>query len=117
MNEKPRSGGESDEALQRELNQLKDEYERLRDEKVRAQRDVETLNRQLEECRNQAEQEYGTSDPEQLQALLVERRRENARLVAEYRTHLEAVRAGLDAVEAEESRAAENGENGAEGAF
>ncbi|MDD4730614.1 MAG: hypothetical protein PHX58_01635 [Desulfovibrio sp.] len=98
---------DADQVLQLELNELKREYERLRDEKVRADRDVETLNRQLEDCRAQAEQEYGSSDPQELRALLEQRRKENERLVAEYRRHLEAVRSGLEAVEQAEARAGE----------
>jgi hypothetical protein len=38
---------------------------------------------------------------------LEQRRKENERLVAEYRRHLEAVRSGLEAVEQAEARAGE----------
>lgn len=103
------SGAAGDRELQRELAELKREYDRLRDEKVRADRDVETLTGQLAELKAQAEAEYGTSDPERLLALLEERRAENARLVAEYRGHLDAIRRDLEAVERAEQDAEDGG--------
>jgi chromosome segregation ATPase len=103
------TGAEADRRIQQELTELKREYERLRDEKVRADRDVETLTRQLEELKLQAEAEYGTSDPERLLALLEQKREENARLVADYREHLRAIRADLEAVENAERNAGDEG--------
>ncbi|WP_022662086.1 hypothetical protein [Paucidesulfovibrio longus] len=105
----PGTGGNADARLQQELAELKREYERLRDEKIRADRDVETLTRQLEELKLQAEAEYGTSDPERLLALLEQKREENARLVADYREHLRAIRADLEAVESAERNAGDEG--------
>ncbi|MGE4290787.1 MAG: hypothetical protein AB7E32_01130 [Desulfovibrio sp.] len=105
--------GGADQQLQQELAALKRDYERLRDEKIRADRDVETLTRQLDDLKAQAEAEYGTSDPERLLALLAEKRAENARLVGEYREHLDAIRRDLEAVEQAEKDAG----NGAGGVF
>ena len=91
----------SDQALQQELNRLKTEHQRLREEKVRTEQDVANLTRQLEELQARAEQEYNTSDPAELQKLLEEKRAENAAMVGEYRSHLESINKGLQAVEAQ----------------
>ena len=88
-----------DEALERELGQLKSEYEKLRDDKVRTEQNLANIEQQLAELRRTAEEEYGTSDPEALARLLAERRAENERLVEEYRKHIEGIRQGIDEIE------------------
>ena len=90
---------DADARLERELAGLKTEYERLRDDKVRTEQDLRHQQNQLAELEAKARAEYGTADPEELARLLDEKRRENARLVAEYREHIAAVRRDLDAVE------------------
>ncbi|MEA4858048.1 MAG: hypothetical protein AAGU21_11350 [Solidesulfovibrio sp.] len=89
----------ADAGPQRELEGLKAEYERLRDDKVRAEQDLANLTRQLAELEARARAEYGTADPAELAALLTRLREENARLVAEYREHIQGVRRDLEAVE------------------
>ena len=90
---------DADARLERELAGLKTEYERLRDDKVRTEQDLRHQQNQLAELEAKARAEYGTADPEALARLLEEKRLQNARLVAEYREHLAAVRRDLDAVE------------------
>ncbi|MFP5257738.1 MAG: hypothetical protein ACLGQH_01825 [Acidobacteriota bacterium] len=90
---------DADASLERELAGLKQAYERLRDEKVRTEQDLRHQQNQLAELEAKARAEYGTADPEELARLLDEKRRENARLVAEYREHIAAVKRDLDAVE------------------
>ncbi len=90
---------DADSRLERELAGLKAEYERLRDDKVRTEQDLSHLQNQLRELEARAEAEYGTSDPEALKTLLARKREENARLVAEYRQHIDAVKTDLAAVE------------------
>ena len=90
---------DADASLERELAGLKQAYERLRDDKVRTEQDLRHQQNQLAELEERARAEYGTADPEELARLLDEKRRENARLVAEYREHIAAVRRDLDAVE------------------
>ncbi|MHC1788243.1 hypothetical protein [Solidesulfovibrio sp.] len=90
---------DADARLERELAGLKTEYERLRDDKVRTEQDLRHQQAQLAELEARARADYGTADPEELARLLEEKRQENARLVAEYRDHIAAVRRDLDAVE------------------
>lgn len=84
-----------DAALERELGALKDRYEGLKERKVRAEQDLSNLERQLADLEERAQREYGTSDPEELEKLLAERRAENARMVEEYREHIASVQNGL----------------------
>jgi len=90
---------DADASLERELAGLKTAYERLRDDKVRTEQDLRHQQNQLAELEAKARADYGTADPEELARLLDEKRQENARLVAEYREHIAAVRRDLDAVE------------------
>ena len=90
---------DADASLERELAGLKNTYDRLRDDKVRTEQDLRHQQNQLAELEAKARADYGTAEPEELARLLDEKRRENARLVAEYREHIAAVRRDLDAVE------------------
>jgi hypothetical protein len=92
---------DADARLERELAGLKAEYERLRDDKVRTEQDLSHLQNQLAELEAKAQAEYGTADPEALKQLLAQKREDNARLVAEYREHIAAVRQDLETVERE----------------
>ena len=94
-------GADPDALLERELAGLRARYETLREEKVRAEQDLANIRQQLGELAARAREEYGTDDPERLAAMLEEKRRENARLVAEYREHLAAVQEGLAALDQE----------------
>lgn len=95
----PASGAQQDQLLEQELARLRTEYDKLREERVRTEQNLANLSQQLREMEERAHAEYGTSDPAELERLLAERRAENARLVAEYRGHVEAIRADLAAVE------------------
>lgn len=85
--------------LERELAQLKQQYERLREDKVRTEQNLDNIGRQLADLEAQAVQQYGTADPQELTSLLEEKRAENARLVAEYRTHISSIMEGLQKLE------------------
>jgi len=93
------TGTSRDVQLERELAQLRQDYERLREQRVRTEQDIAHLTEQLDALKAQAQAEYGTSDPEELQGLLEEKRVENERLVAQYREHVQQIQADLDAVE------------------
>ncbi len=95
---------EQDQALERELQGLKQQYETLRDRKVRTEENLANLERQLAELEAQATEAYGTADPEELEKLLQEKRTENARLVSEYRTHIQEVNQGLADIEQQEEQ-------------
>lgn len=93
------SNDDKDRALQEELGRLKAEHQRLRDEKLRTERDMDHLSAQLKDLQDRAREEFGTSDPKELGALLDKRREENQAMVAEFRSHLEGIQQGLKAVE------------------
>lgn len=93
------TGTNKDSQLEQELNGLRRQYEQLRDQKVRTEQQVADLSGRLESLKEQANAQYGTSDPEELQALLNEKRAENERVVAEYREHIQKIHADLAAVE------------------
>jgi len=88
-----------DAAIERELGQLKAEYEKLREEQVRAEQTMAHLEAELSALEEKARQEYGTADPVELRAKLDAMRDENERLVAAYREHIASVRDGLSALE------------------
>jgi len=94
------AGSAHDSRVERELQALKAEYERLREDRVRTEQNLKNLEGQLADLEARAQAEYGTADPAELQRLLAERRETNARLVAEYRAHVESVRAALGQAEA-----------------
>ncbi|WP_027186428.1 hypothetical protein [Desulfovibrio inopinatus] len=89
----------NDAVLEKELADLRREYERLRDDKVRAEQNLDNLTAQLKDLEQRAQTEYGTADPKELEELLATKRAENAKLVHEYREHITMVRENLDAVE------------------
>lgn len=100
MNNNPNQASpERDTRVERELNELRQQYQRLRDRKVRTEQDVANLTEQLETLKRQAEAEYGTSDIEELQALLEEKRRTNEEAVARYREHIRTIQDDLSKVE------------------
>lgn len=88
-----------DAALERELGQLKAEYEKLREEKVRAEQTLAHLESELSALRDKALEEYGTADTGELKARLDAMRVENGRRVEEYRQHIASIRDGLAALE------------------
>jgi phage shock protein A len=102
--QRPDPADDRDGRVERELADLRREYESLKEQKVRAEQDVANLTRQIEELSARALAEYGTADTEALARLLEEKRRENERLVAEYREHVQAVARELSAVEGGEPR-------------
>lgn len=89
----------ADQALEQELNGLKQEFARLQTEKAKTEANLETAAEQLKRLQDQAQREYGTADLAELEAELASRRETNARLVEDYRAHIQAVRNELAEVE------------------
>ncbi len=89
----------TDASLERELADLRGEYQSLRDRKVRVEQDLANLSRQLEELEAGAREAYGTSDLGELEKLLAEKQAENERLVDEYRRHIAEISKGLERIE------------------
>ncbi|MDC0335285.1 hypothetical protein OAN24_00100 [Pseudodesulfovibrio sp.] len=85
--------------MEQELNDLRRQYEQLRDQKVRTEQQVTDLSNQLETLKSQAQDEYGTSDPEELQTLLEKKRLQNEQIVSDYREHIQKIQSDLTAVE------------------
>lgn len=96
---RPEATPDRDGRVEQELSALRREFEGLKEEKVRAEQDVANLSRQIAELSALALAEYGTSDPQALERLLEEKRRENERLAAEYRAHIEEIQKELSAIE------------------
>jgi len=100
VNDNPNGAGMNpDVTLEQELNGLRRQYEHLRDQRVRAETQVADLSGRLDALKAQALEEYGTSDPKELQRLLQDKRQENERIVAEYREHIQTVQSDLAQVE------------------
>jgi cell division protein FtsB len=93
------NAGGPDKAVEQELQSLRARFEQLRDHKVRVEQDIRNLTGQLEALKERAKQEYGTDEPEELQALLQKKQQENERLVQEYRQHINDLQQGLAEVE------------------
>jgi hypothetical protein len=92
-------GSPRDQQAESKLLELREEYRKLHEKKIATERDRQNLEERLRELREQAEQEYGTSDLEQLRRLLEERRQENERMVAEYEQHVREITGRLEAIE------------------
>ncbi len=88
-----------DRLVQKRLELLKEEYAKLHEQKIATDRDLANLDKQLKELRKKAEEEYGTSDVEQLQALLEKRRQENERMVDGYQKHGDGIKEQLLEIE------------------
>lgn len=90
-----------DKALEAELAELRDKHKILETKKIRTEEKISSLTGRLKELEQRAEEEFGTADPEELAKILEEKRKENERLVQEYREHIQMINDGLDAVERE----------------
>jgi len=88
-----------DQQVENKLLTLREEYRKLHEKKIATERDRQNLEERLRELREQAEQEYGTSDIEQLRQLLERRRQENERMVAEYEQHVRTINERLGEIE------------------
>lgn len=82
-----------------EIETLKTRYAELSKRKTIAETNLENAQTQLSGLRKQSETEFGTSDPDKLQAKLDEMRAENERKTAEYRKHLDEIDAALAEVD------------------
>ena len=89
----------ADQQVENQLVALREEYRKLHEKKIATERDRQNLEERLKELRQQAEQEYGTSDLEQLRELLEQRRQENERMVAEYEQHVREINERLGQIE------------------
>lgn len=88
-----------DQAVQEKLEILKKDYKDLDTRKITTEANIKNLEQELERLREQAQKNYGTSELEELERLLEERRKENERLVAEYELHIKGIKDHLDEID------------------
>jgi uncharacterized protein (DUF342 family) len=81
------------------MDQLRARYEELSKRKTICETNLKNANDTLEDLKAQARQQYGTDDLDALERRLAEMKQENQRLQEEYRASLEAIEAGLEAVD------------------
>lgn len=91
---------EEDRRIQEALEALRKEYDGLHKKKIETDTTLQNLREQLEELKKRAEAEYGTSDVEELKAMLAQWREENARKVADYEAHIRSIKEALENIEA-----------------
>jgi len=83
------------------IEELTSEYERLNKRKIQAQTQLDGATRQLEELQKEAENEFGTSDVDQLKSRLDQMEAENEKRRKEYQVLLEGIANDLEKVEQE----------------
>jgi len=89
----------SDEEVLRELERLKSEYTKLDKKRIETATQLKSREEQLKELKAKAEATYGTSDLNELRALLDKWRRENEEKVKQYREHVEQIKEKLKELE------------------
>jgi hypothetical protein len=98
MSEK-RPAEAGDEAVQKKLEQLKEEYADLHTKKITTAANIQNLETNLARLRATAEKEYGTSNIAELEHILESRRRENDAKVAQYEQHIKEIKEHLANIE------------------
>jgi predicted nucleic acid-binding Zn-ribbon protein len=88
-----------DQVVQDKLETLKKDYKDLDTRKITTEANIKNLEEELQRLREQAQKNYGTSDLEELEHLLEERRQENERLVAEYEGHIQDIKDRLEEID------------------
>jgi len=91
----------SDEEVLRELERLKSEYAKLDKKRIETATQLKSREEQLKELKKKAEATYGTSDLNELRALLDKWRRENEEKVEQYREHVEQIKEKLKELESD----------------
>lgn len=81
------------------IEELQRRYQGLHTKKTQAETLRDEAKKRLDELKAQAREKYGTDDAAELQKKLDEMVAENARNVAEYKTHLDTIDQGLAEVE------------------
>jgi len=81
------------------IEELRERYASLHERRIEAKTNLENARKRLEELKEQARQEYGTDDLEELKVKLREMEDENERKRSEYQQSLDRIEADLQAVE------------------
>jgi len=96
----------------RSIEDLTDEYNRLNERRIQAQTQLDEATKQLESLQEEALEEFGTSDVDELQVKLEQMEAENEKRRSEYQTLLEGIAADLTKVE--QDAATNGGDNAME---
>ncbi len=83
------------------IEELTSEYKRLNERRIQAQTQLDEATRQLETLQQEAQDEFGTSDVDELQTRLNEMEAENEKRRQEYQKLLEGIASDLKKVEQE----------------
>ena len=94
------------------IDQLKQRYEKLNADKIRAGAQLESAEKHLAQLQQQAREEFGTDDLDELRTKLQQMQDENERRRAAYQASLDQIDVELEAVAAEYGDAGEDAENG-----
>lgn len=109
MKNQEKSGDEQ----MRRFEELQRRHKKLDEERVRVEERVKQAEKVLEQLRREAEQEFGTSDPDKLRDMLERMRRDNEEKIAAYEAHLAGIEQGLEELDrADETDAAPEGARG-----
>lgn len=82
------------------IEELTDRYSKLNEKRVEAVTNAKNAEKRLEELRQQAREEFGTDDVDELREKLKQMEIENERKRAEYQTSLDSIDESLQKVEA-----------------
>lgn len=82
-----------------EIEALRVRYEQLNKQRIQADTRLEETRKQLELLQKDAVDQWGTSDLNELQKMLVTRQAENERLRSAYQASLAAIEEGLKKIE------------------
>mgnify|MGYP001340694657 CR=1 FL=1 len=86
----------NDEQALKTLEELKRRWNALRDRKIRGQADIQRLRTELDAACKEAEEKFGTSDLDQLRAMVVEVRTANAEATQKFEASLNEAEARLN---------------------
>ncbi|MEM9587128.1 MAG: hypothetical protein AAGA03_07595 [Planctomycetota bacterium] len=90
---------ESDTADVQSIESLKDEYAKLNERRIQTQTQLESAETRLRELQQEADEQFGTHDVEQLAMQLAEMERENEKRRREYQGLLESIQNDLAEIE------------------
>jgi predicted nuclease with TOPRIM domain len=81
------------------VEKLTDRYKELNDQKVRADTKLEEAQKQLEKLQQEAKEQFGTCDVDELKSQLKKLESDNEKMQREYQKHLDDVESELKRVE------------------
>jgi 3-dehydroquinate dehydratase len=82
-----------------DIETLTEQFQKLNKRKIESERDLVNAEKNLNELKQQAQEEYGTDQLEELKTKLQQIKDENARKRAEYHQSLEKIEAELTKIE------------------